>query len=456
MTANYWNEIEILKARYDIPFEAIVKSDLLRLGVHFTPEALQYAKAFKEKSYFIFSFDRVTQNELSDEEKHAAPEEMALMGGPYDFKKTIVSVRLNPLSPYRVEVVSGACQTKDLHALKTDRADRLLSATPPTQLALVHTNKKINENICFISLLERPAYYQKTLSNGKPVSDITPTIEWGYLIYLTAFRICQYWGAKEECAFCDINENYRQQKKERSYTAIKPIDEVIEALTLIQETDTARVSRAYTVSGGSIITDLNGKSEADFYAQYAEAIEKKFPGRWIGKANVQALPKEDVKKLKGAGYQIYHPNLEIWDEKLFKNICPGKERYVGQGEWIKRVVDAAEIFGAQHVIPNFVAGIEMSKPHGFQTVNEAVASTTQGFDFFMSKGIVPRFTVWCVEPNTTLAQTNTEPPPLEYFVALLQNYRDTFRKYKLPTPPGYGEPGLGKAVFSVSAFMDVL
>jgi len=48
------------------------------------------------------------------------------------------------------------------------------------------------------------------------------------------------------------------------------------------------------------------------------------------------------------------------------------------------------------------------------------------------------------------------PPPLEYFVYLLKRYKECFTHYGLKVPPGYGQAGLGKAVFSVSAFMDVL
>ena len=42
--------------------------------------------------------------------------------------------------------------------------------------------------------------------------EIAPTIQWGYLIYLTVLRLCQYFGAKEECQYCDINHNWRQHK----------------------------------------------------------------------------------------------------------------------------------------------------------------------------------------------------------------------------------------------------
>ncbi|MDO8461508.1 MAG: radical SAM protein [Deltaproteobacteria bacterium] len=414
----------------ELPPEAILKTDLLRTGISFSPEALKELTQAKAKSYFIFSFDRVPQKELSELEKKAVPEEIALSGGPWNLKRTIVSVRVNPESPYRINYNPKEAEPFEL--MQNGRT--LCKVTPP----------------------ERPSYYNTPLGNGKPVQDIAPTIEWGYLIYLTAFRLCQYWGAKEECQFCDINENYRQQKKERSYTGIKTPEEIVEALSLIHEKDTNRETHAYTVTGGSITTALEGMDEATFYARYAEAIEERFPKRWVAKAVVQALPLEGVKRLKEAGYQIYHPNFEVWDKNLFSHLCPGKESYVGRDEWIKRIFDAAEIFGASNVIPNFVAGIEMAKPYGFKTVNEAIKSTAEGLDHFMSHGICPRFTVWCVEPGTVLSKTNSEPPPLDYFLRLLETYREIFNKHKLPLPAGYGPAGVGKAVFSVSAFMDVL
>jgi hypothetical protein len=113
------------------------------------------------------------------------------------------------------------------------------------------------------------------------------------------------------------------------------------------------------------------------------------------------------------------------------------------------------VFGPGNVIPNFVAGVEMAKPAGFATVDEALASTGAGLDFFMSHGVVPRFTTWCPEPLSVLGRTQPGAP-LEYHVRLLRVYRDTHAKYKLTPPPGYGNPGLGNAVFSVSSFMDVL
>ena len=420
------SEIEELAGKYpDIPIEAIFKEDLLRRGMSWPPGALEVAARFKLKAYFICSFDMVPISEMEHNEHTRAPEEVRLTGGPYGFKPVVVSVRLNPDSPYRVESEDGVL------VLKAE-----------------------DQVIANVELQQSPEYYNRKLANGKNIIDIAPTIEWGYLLYLTAFRLCQYFGAQEECQFCDINENYRQQKTSgRPYTSVKTVEEIMEALEIIASTDSD--ARAYTVTGGSITGSLEGKSELEFYIRYPEAIERRWPGRWISKIVVQALPKDEVQRLRDVGVQIYHPNFEIWDKRLFELYCPGKARYVGRDEWIRRILDAAAVFGADRVIPNFVAGVEMAPPAGFPSVEAAVASTAEGLDFFMSHGISPRFTTWCPEPLSVLGKEQ-QGAPLEYHVRLLRVYRDTRAKYRLPAPEGYGKPGLGKAVFSVSSFMDVL
>lgn len=417
----------LIEAYPDLPFEAVFKEDLLRTGVSFSEDALRIASGFKPKAYFIFSFDLVAISEMQQGENLRAPEELCLIDGPRGLRRTIVSVRLNPGSPYRVELSSQG---------------RLVLCLEGTEISDVQLQKV-------------PEYYRRTLSSGKPVTDIAPTIEWGYLLYLTVFRICQYFGKHEECQFCDINENYRQQKHSgRSYTAVKSVEEILEALEIINETDSD--SGAYTVTGGSITSTLNGMSEVEFYARYPEAIEKRFPGRWLSKVVVQALPRQQVQRFKDAGVKIYHPNYEVWDPKLFSILCAGKNRFIGRDEWIKRVLEAAEVFGPSHVIPNFVAGIEMARPHGFSTIEQALASTAEGLDFFMSHGVVPRFTTWCPEPLSELGRENRQGAPLEYHVRLLRVWRDVHSRYRLPAPPGYGRPGIGNAVFSVSSFMDVI
>src|SRR5581483_5755174 len=290
-----------------VPPEAVLKEDLLRTGIAFDDAALSenLDGAVKPKSYFIFSFDQQPLASLGEAARRRPPEEIALTGGPYGLRRTIVSVRVNPGSPYRVVGGEGA--------LRLTLEGRVLAdvAVPPL-----------------------PEYYRHTLANGKTVMETAPTIEWGYLVYLTVLRLCQYFGAKEECGFCDINHNRRQHRKAgRPYTGIKPVEDVLEALGIIDRYDADRASKAYTLTGGSVTSTVEGLAEADFYGRYIQAIEERFPGRWIGKLNAQALPRAAVERYRDYGISIYHPNYEVWDARLFAIICPGKQRYVGREEW---------------------------------------------------------------------------------------------------------------------------
>src|SRR5947209_20331067 len=96
----------------DIPPEAVLKEDLLRTGIAFDDSALtdNLDGEVKPKSYFICSFDQKPLAQLGEAAKRRPPEEIALTGGPWDLRRTIVSVRVNPDSPYRVTREDGPLQ----------------------------------------------------------------------------------------------------------------------------------------------------------------------------------------------------------------------------------------------------------------------------------------------------------------------------------------------------------
>src|ERR1700675_3219804 len=104
----------------DIPPEAVLKEDLLRTGIAFDDSALtdNLDGEVKPKSYFIFSFDQKPLAQLGEAAKRRPPEELALTAGPYALRRTIVSVRVNPASPYRV----SRTEAGELQLVLEDRA----------------------------------------------------------------------------------------------------------------------------------------------------------------------------------------------------------------------------------------------------------------------------------------------------------------------------------------------
>jgi len=147
---------------------------------------------------------------------------------------------------------------------------------------------------------------------------------------------------------------------------------------------------------------------------------------------VGARPKADIERLHTTGIPALHHNMEVWDEGLWPIICPGKSRVVGREEWVRRMIDSAEVFGKGHILSNFVSGVEMSKPYGFKTVKEAVKSTLSGFDYLMAHGVLPRMDMWCVEEGSGLA--GQPPAPLEYYIELEKGYLDLRLKHGYPFP----------------------
>lgn len=141
-------ELERMMAAFpDLPVEAVIKQDILRQGLAFSPDALRVASGYKPKDYFIFTFDLVPVAEMAKHADFRAPEEIRLTGGPYELRRTIVSTRVAPDSPYRVELREG-------------------------KLTLVCEGSVLSD----VEFPPIPEYYSHTLSSGRSISQIAPAI----------------------------------------------------------------------------------------------------------------------------------------------------------------------------------------------------------------------------------------------------------------------------------------
>ena len=414
----------------DVPHEVILKEDLLRLGLRFTEAALVYAEDRRTKSYYLFSFDKVAHDDMKKKESARVPEDIRLSGGQYDLRPTIVRVINSNNTPYIVDVVD----------------DRLMMMEGTTPIAEV----EYPENL--------PSC-QKTFADGITYNQVVSRLFFNAVAFLTNYRVCQYWGAKEECMYCDINNNVRQLKKIRGPLEVpKAFKDVQRVATVVEEyfreeTDPNSRMLSVIMTGGTIKSKVNGKNYVDFTVDYIAAVREKIGNRIPFVAIVEAWQKADVKRLWDAGATAYNPNIEVWDKRLFETFCPGKSRHVGRDEWIRRTIDAVEIFGEGNVSPDIVAGVEMARPYGFETVSAAVESTTAGLDYLMSHGVVPHLDSWCIEEGTAFA--GHPPIPLDYFIQIDRAWYETWRKHKLPINSGWGPIGPGRAVYGNSGYVDM-
>jgi hypothetical protein len=395
-------------ARYpDAPREVVLKTDLLRHGQWFTEAALAAAAGSVVKSYRLFSYDFVAMEELEKGTSRRAPEHFFILGGQYDLRPVMVQTSLSPDSPYVVDVVDG-------------------------RLVLRNGGEILSE----VRFHAAPPYYAKRTADGTLYHEI---IAFGF--FVTVFRNCQFWGREEECGFCDINSNARQVKRSQEFTLTAPVKRIDYMLEVARAV--AADARAYygydsplsfLLTGGTIKNKLHGKTEDEFYGEYVEALKWDGPRRFIN-LQTNAKPREALRRYRALGLDSHHADMEVWDRRLFEWICPGKAKRVGWDNWVRWLVDSVDVFGEGAVKPLFVAGVEMAQPHGFKTVAEAVASTTEAMEYLMSRGVIVRFNQWRREPSTFLVREHPQPPvPLDYYMQLLGNRYEIWKKYSLPPP----------------------
>jgi hypothetical protein len=431
MDGNDRKPIEAYFERYpEVPMEVIVKEDILRLGLRFTEAALEAARGCRPKSYYLFSFDRVTHDQMEREESSKVPDDIDFLAGPYNFKQTNVRVEIAQDTPYLIDAQDGQI------SLYEDERPLARVLYPP-----------------------KPDYYNMTLEDGTSYGQVIPLL-FGRMAFVTIYRFCQFWGAKEECKFCDMNVNLRDLMKKKKvrrdsdhviYDAVKDPNQVATVLegmyrNMFVDEKESLWNRMIGIilTAGTIKTTLKGLKPTDFYLQYVRAIREKIGNRIPIILIVEPGEETDIKRLYEAGVSSYNPNIEVWDKRMFQILCPGKEKYIGK---------AVDIFGQGNVSPNFVMGVEMARPWGFKDVDAAVNSTTEGFDYLMSKGVVPHPDSWCIEPRSALG--GHPPIPLDYYIKMDKAWYELWTKYDLPPNVGWGPIGNGRGCYGNSGYVDM-
>lgn len=418
--------LEDMFQRYpDVPKEVIVKEDVLREGVVFSPEA-----AVGRHTYQLFSWERQGQGP-TEALAIKVPNFVEVSGGIYGLRRIRVRGRLTAHSAYSVELREGS----------------LTLCAQGEPLAPLHPYPP------------QPAYFDKIFPDGTRYGDLVQTQGGSNNAYTLAFNTCQYWGPKEECRFCDINENYRvkrslgQYKQDRAYKDPVQVGQVLEEVFRREEWAPEFRPRFVFLTGGQITSKLDGLAEADFYIRYVREARARVGQRWPIRLEMAPKPRAVVRQFREAGLTCFDHNMEVWGKRLFEWICPGKSHNIGYDNWVRLMVDAVEELGQGHVITNMVMGVEMAQPYGFETVSEAVKSTSEGFDFLMRNGVMPQPTSWCVSHLSGFRDQAT--PPLEYFIEVDRAWYGLWKLHRLLPPPASYCIGPGVCDYPHGAAMDM-
>jgi len=229
-----------------------------------------------------------------------------------------------------------------------------------------------------VSVVPTPEFYKLKTSTGIPLSNIG-LVHGGY-ITITPATQCDFFNKNIECRYCAGNLDI-QGGKGRVYT----VDEVLETVGAAYKEGKAEI--VYLSIGFSDTSD----GGIEFLKPYITAIKRNF-NTLIA---IEALPPKenrwvDESYAVGADSVLY--NLEIFDEKLFKEICPGRDKLIGRERYMDALRYAATIFPNGTVASHLIVGLE------------PVESTMAGIDFFTKIGVVPILPVYRPRVEAKLTQ----------------------------------------------------
>jgi hypothetical protein len=367
----------------DLPVPVLLKLDLLRLGVRLVQDV---------GTRHYHHHDESGQKPV-DARAHLQGS-IQLPEGPHVF------IAHNPSSPYVLQRLGGEMW------LNTDngRDGRL-------------------HPLCTVK--EGPAFGWATrrTSTGTPMGTVFSPSLGGACGPIASFllRHCEFAAHDEECRFCSW---VRMGKS----TEMRPnVVEMRETLKAIHDEQGSVGYLAF--SGGSL---FNRTKEADAFLTYMSAVRETGVPLPTTVAAIQALDRADSLRLEQAGFDYACYSMEVWNERAWQAVLPGKTRSVGRQRWMECLEEAVDVFGPGRVLCNFVAGVETAVAGAFNSPEAAAESTVRGFRWCYEHGIYPKYAVWIGGGGARFG--DRAPAPLAYYARLLTERQRMFSEYALPVP----------------------
>jgi len=268
------------------------------------------------------------------------------------------------------------------------------------------------ESVTPLRLSPRPGWYERETSTGKPMTRIG-TLQGTYLGIYQA-KVCEYWTAgpeKVNCKFCSVGLNLGIDDADE-----KSVDEVME------------VVRAARAESGITYVDFNtGHYEGDTYLDilipYIRRIKEEM-GLLIG---VQTPPHRDLSRydeLRALGVNRVSFCFEIFDRKLFQEICPGKDEEYGLDHYLEAVRYCAELGKQGPRDEPWVSNGEIIA--GLEPPESSIAA----IDWITSVGAIPTVCVFRPLKGTDLE--DWDPPETEEMVPVFRRFYEACMERGLP------------------------
>jgi hypothetical protein len=232
---------------------------------------------------------------------------------------------------------------------------------------------------------------------------------------------CQFALGGQPCEFCyQGNMTLAMRQAGQPPPPIASPDDVAEAVEYCVRQCGIRDVQ---LTGGSEVDSARG--EVPLIVEILAAIDRrlgldKIPGEIYVYTSAPKDPAA-VDALFAAGVDRVAYDLNVWDEAIFEQVCPGISRHVGRAQQLRALEYAARKHGPNKTCSAFVVGLE------------PLDSLLAGAEYVAGRGIVPLFSIWMSHQRPV--RGSTAAPALDYYRHARRGFAELFAKFGLE-PPG--------------------
>jgi hypothetical protein len=289
-----------------------------------------------------------------------------------------------------------------------------------------------------ISFQPQLSWLSQSTSDGFPMAQAGVSTH-GDMLVINVAPGCEYFlqkhdGKSMRCTFCSYgapDDRTAHLGQVAGQLEIPPItlQRMGEAMTAVMaETE---IRHIYLV-GGSL---ADPRLEGERFLQLARAVKDSNPDHIPVCLGSAALPQDvlqqfyDEKLVDAVCF-----NLEIWSEKLFSQVCPGKNRYVGYDDWIAALENAVSLWGRGRVYSAMVAGVELEPEYGMDW-EDAANLAIDGAEDLCSRGIIPVYSLhW---PAGGKERADYQSRLRSFFERLALGYEEIRQRHDLQVWDGF-------------------
>jgi len=416
-------EIDALLKKFPrYPKSKLIRAAVLRDGVKFTPNLIDIASWALPQSNWVLEYthykharEKVEQyiREQALDEESADLARHGWVHTPSGFRfqdYTYIQIAFSDDSPWEIRS-EWLGSTFSVAGMGGER------------YFLYHGDERVEE----VFFEPRPKWLTQKTSDGKTFSSVMQLIS-AQVFNACVLRHCEYFNNHTHCRFCSMTGGSQALRKVgvRHQMALTP-QHAVEAFEAAHaETGVNLI----LLSGGSL---LDQDREAEAYFRLTRALADKrddLRSQTYLLAGTSAFEKDKAQQLLDLGLDLLMYDLEVWDPAVFAFVCPGKSAHIGRDRWLKRLLDARQVFGKGRVGTNLVLGAELAPPGGFQDEERALASWAECFEWCLSNDIVPMLTIWQPSAGSQFEGARNRAS-IEYLLEVGAMRRTAMKKYDM-------------------------